>query len=140
MPVYGGATVILALVAMMVESANLPLRLSRYDGPPPAARWLAGREGAVVYVPMGDVDTRALLASLEADCPDLLLLGWELPGPAGADLLSAVRRTCPNLIVIALSGRAGARAAALSAGANGFASKVDPPERLLAIIRSIERR
>jgi hypothetical protein len=56
--------VVLALVAMMVESANLPLRLSRYDGPPPAARWLAGREGAVVYVPMGDVDTRALLDGL----------------------------------------------------------------------------
>jgi DNA-binding NarL/FixJ family response regulator len=86
------------------------------------------------------VDTRALLAWLEADCPDLLLLGWELPGPAGAELLPAVRRTCPNLIVIALSGRAGARGAALSAGADGFASKVDSPERLLAIIRSIERR
>jgi DNA-binding NarL/FixJ family response regulator len=86
------------------------------------------------------VDTRALLAWLEVDCPDLLLFGWELPGPAGADLLPAVRRTCPNLIMIALSGRAGARAAALSAGADGFASKVDPPERLLAIIRSIERR
>ncbi len=27
-----------ALVAMMVESANLPLRLERYDGPSPAAR------------------------------------------------------------------------------------------------------
>ena len=33
------------------------------------------------------VDTRALLAQLEAECPDLLLLGWELPGLAGADLL-----------------------------------------------------
>jgi DNA-binding NarL/FixJ family response regulator len=86
------------------------------------------------------VDTRALLAQLEADCPDLLLLGWELPGLAGADLLPVVRRTCPNLIVIALSGRTGAPGAALSAGADAFASKMDPPERLLAIIRSIERR
>ncbi len=56
--------VLLALGAMMAESSNLPLRLSRYDGPSPAARWLAGRAGAVVYVPMGDVDTRALLEGL----------------------------------------------------------------------------
>lgn len=53
-----------ALAAMMVESANLPLRVERYDGPPPAARWLAGREGAVVYLPVGDGDTQAMLDGL----------------------------------------------------------------------------
>ncbi len=56
--------VVLALVAMMAESSNLPLSLSRYEGPPPAARWLAGREGAVVYFPMGQVNTRAMLDGL----------------------------------------------------------------------------
>ena len=50
-----------ALLAMMVESSNLPLSLSRYDGPPPAARWLAGKDGAVLYLPMGDVNTKAML-------------------------------------------------------------------------------
>jgi hypothetical protein len=54
----------LALFGMMAESSNLPLSLSRYDGPPPAARWLAGREGAVVYLPVGDVNTRAMLDGL----------------------------------------------------------------------------
>ena len=54
---------LLALAAMMAESANLPLRLERYDGPPPAARWLAGREGAVAYLPVGD-DTKAMLDGL----------------------------------------------------------------------------
>jgi hypothetical protein len=53
-----------ALLAMMAESSNLPLSLSRYDGPPPAARWLAGKEGAVLYLPMGDVNTQAMLDGL----------------------------------------------------------------------------
>lgn len=56
--------VLLALIGMMAESSNLPLRLSREDGPPPAARWLAGREGAVVYLPVGEGDTQALLDGL----------------------------------------------------------------------------
>ncbi len=55
---------LLALAAMMVESANVPLRLERYDGPSPAARWLAGRPGAVVYLPVGDDSTRAMLDGL----------------------------------------------------------------------------
>jgi DNA-binding NarL/FixJ family response regulator len=38
--------------------------------------------------------------------------------------------------VIALSGRSEARLAALSAGADAFVSKGDPPERLLAAIRA----
>jgi hypothetical protein len=54
----------LAVLGMMAESSNLPLSLSRYDGPPPAARWLAGHEGAVVYLPVGDVNTRAMLDGL----------------------------------------------------------------------------
>jgi hypothetical protein len=37
--------------------------------------------------------------------------------------------------VIALSGRPEARQAALGAGADAFASKGDPPERVLAVIK-----
>jgi DNA-binding NarL/FixJ family response regulator len=80
-----------------------------------------------------------LLDAVEMACPDLLLLGWELPGLAGVDSLSALRKTCPNLLVIVLSGRAEARRAALAAGADAFVSKVAPPERLLAAILSIKR-
>jgi hypothetical protein len=53
-----------ALGLMMVESANLPLRLERYDGPPPAARWLAGKEGAVLVLPLAENDTLAMLDGL----------------------------------------------------------------------------
>lgn len=53
-----------ALVLMMAESTNLPLRLGRYDGPPESARWLAGKPGAVVHLPLGEDDTRAMLDGL----------------------------------------------------------------------------
>ena len=83
------------------------------------------------------VDAEELLTWVEAVCPDLLLLGWELPGLAGADLLPDLRTACPNLLVIVLSGRWEARQAALAAGADAFVSKVAPPERLLAAIQMI---
>lgn len=85
-----------------------------------------------------------LLAQVVEHNPDVVLLGWELPGlrtgrlPAGA-LLGALRSICPDLRVLALSGRADARQAALDAGADAFVSKVAPPERLLSAIFDLER-
>lgn len=85
------------------------------------------------------VNAEALLAQMETTCPDLVLLGWELPGLAMVGSLSALRRIYPNLYVIALSGRPEARRAALAAGADAFVSKGDPPERLLAAINDCWR-
>jgi DNA-binding NarL/FixJ family response regulator len=75
-----------------------------------------------------------LLAKAQSTHPDLILLGWELPGLDTGDALSTLRQACPKPIVIALSGRPEARQAALKAGADAFVSKADPPERLLATI------
>jgi hypothetical protein len=51
-----------ALVLLLAESLNLPLRYGRYVPPSPAARWLAGKDGAVAYLPIGgDGDTEAML-------------------------------------------------------------------------------
>jgi DNA-binding NarL/FixJ family response regulator len=79
-------------------------------------------------------DAEDLMGQIEVTCPDLVLLGWELPGMAKADMPAALRRACPDLHVIALSGRLTAREAALAAGTDGFVSKGDPPDRLLAAI------
>jgi hypothetical protein len=49
---------------MMAESSNLPLRLERYDGPSPAARWLAGKPGAVVHLPLSGDNTWHMLDGL----------------------------------------------------------------------------
>jgi DNA-binding NarL/FixJ family response regulator len=83
-------------------------------------------------------DAEDLLAQIEAACPDVVLLSWGLPGPAGADLLPALWSACDDLYVIVLSGRLEARQAILDAGANAFVSKVESPERLLAAITSAE--
>jgi hypothetical protein len=56
--------VLAALGLMMVESANLPLRLGRYDGPSPASRRLAGQEGALLFLPLAENDTLVMLDSL----------------------------------------------------------------------------
>ena len=56
--------VLAALVLMMLESANLPLRLERYDGPSEASRWLAGKPGAVLVLPLAENDTLAMLDGL----------------------------------------------------------------------------
>lgn len=75
-----------------------------------------------------------LLSKAQATHPDLILLGWELPGLDTDDALSTLRQICPKPVVIALSGRPEARRAALKAGADAFVSKADPPERLLTTI------
>ncbi len=79
-------------------------------------------------------DAEGLLVQIRATHPDLVLLGWELPGLAALDSLSVLREVPPGPAVIALSGRPEVRFAALSAGADAFVSKGDPPERLLETI------
>ena len=73
-------------------------------------------------------DAKDLLAQIKRACPDLVLLDWELPGMHTVDLLSALRGVCPGLVVIVLSGRLEARKTALTAGADAFVSKTDPPD------------
>jgi len=86
---------------------------------------------------MGEVaNSTVLLGWVKVVCPDLILLDWELPGLPGATLLSLLYDHCPRLQVIALSGRPEARKAALDAVADAFASKGDPPERLLAAMNA----
>jgi DNA-binding NarL/FixJ family response regulator len=113
------------------------MRILLADGRPKvrfALRVLLERQLQPVVV--GEVsNVYQLLAQVGTDCPDLVLLGWELPGLDGEGVLSFLREACPRLSVIALSGRPEARQAALEAGVNDFVSKVDPPDRLLSAIR-----
>jgi two-component system invasion response regulator UvrY len=83
-------------------------------------------------------DAGELVTQTEATCPDLVLLGWELPGLGGFGSLSALRELCPGVHVIALSGLPEAYQTALDAGADAFVSKSEPPEQLLAAIKACE--
>jgi DNA-binding NarL/FixJ family response regulator len=78
--------------------------------------------------------TEELLTYTTSQCPDLILLDWELAGAFVARLMLALRCDCPDLHVIALSGRPEARREALASSVSAFVSKGDPPERLLEAI------
>ena len=85
-------------------------------------------------------NTSDLLSQLETNCPDLVLLDWELPGSKNVELLPSLRTKYPQLFVIVLSGRSMARQAALSAGADAFVGKGEPPEVLLSTLCECLRR
>jgi len=76
-----------------------------------------------------------VLEQVKATCPDVIILDCDLPGLQAGDLLRAVRTVCPCVWVVALCSRSEARRAALSAGADAFVSKADPPQSLLNVIR-----
>jgi DNA-binding NarL/FixJ family response regulator len=84
---------------------------------------------------VGEVaDSTGLMDWVTSDCPDAVLLDWELPGLPAADLVAALRACCPCLRVIALSGLPEAREAAMRGGVDLFVSKGEFPERLLASV------
>jgi DNA-binding NarL/FixJ family response regulator len=82
-------------------------------------------------------DAQDLLDLIRFGCPDLVLLDWELPGMPAQELLTEIRQACPNLWVIFMSGKDELRQMALQAGADVFAYKVDPPEKLLGLIHGL---
>ena len=83
-------------------------------------------------------DSAELLAQVEALCPDVIVLEWDLPGEPAADLLAALHASDPSPKVIVLALREEMREAARAAGADAFASKDEPPERLIAALRSLQ--
>jgi DNA-binding NarL/FixJ family response regulator len=84
-------------------------------------------------------NARELLIQVKTTCPDLVLLDWELPDSTAVALLSELDGACPDLAVIALSGRPETRRAALDAGVDAFVSKIDSPEYLLTALHSIRQ-
>jgi len=84
-------------------------------------------------------ETRTLLLQARLLQPDLVLLDWELPGQPTVELLPVLHILSSQPKVIALSGRFEAQRAALAAGVDAFVSKGDPPERLLATLRTISK-
>jgi two-component system alkaline phosphatase synthesis response regulator PhoP len=88
----------------------------------------------------GDVsDSRELLAWFKTNQADLLLLDWELPDQPGKKIIPILRAKYPNLTVIVMNSRPQTRIEAISAGADGFVSKGDPPEYLLNLLATVWR-
>lgn len=98
-----------------------------------ALRVLLGRQLEPNIVKEASDAVEALTEAMNT-CPDVVLLAWDLPGRRELKLIPALRRICPTVEIIALSGRAETRQAALEAGVDAFVSKGDPPEQLLLAI------
>jgi len=71
--------------------------------------------------------------------PDIVLLDIEMPGPDPFEAIEDLRRQCPNTRVIVLSAyvRDHYIDAAVSAGAWGYLSKHDEPEKIIHSIREV---
>lgn len=76
-----------------------------------------------------------LLLGIRQTCPDLLLLDWDLPQAALAELFSIVARRYPTLQIMVLGGRPEAERSALAAGATTFIPKGAGPDRLLRALQ-----
>jgi DNA-binding response OmpR family regulator len=82
-------------------------------------------------------DGNELDAWLESTEVDLVIVDWELPGLPTFDLERLARGDRGRPKLIAMSGRSETRAPALAAGVDGFISKTDPPDHLLALVRAL---
>ncbi|MBV9577059.1 MAG: response regulator transcription factor [Chloroflexi bacterium] len=72
--------------------------------------------------------------------PDAVLIDWELPGlqPASTHL-AQLRASAPGTALVVLSCCPELRPDALRAGAANFVCKGDAPDKLVAILRNLER-
>jgi DNA-binding NarL/FixJ family response regulator len=97
--------------------------------------WLGRQAGMEV---LGEaVDARGVIDWVTVACPDGILLDWELPGRDDLNLVRELRERRPGMAIIALSGRAEARAEAWAAGADAFVSKGQPPDHLLVALEAL---
>ncbi len=101
-------------------------------------RWLLAQDSEI-YLVGEATEAQDVLAHVQAEHPDLLLLDWELPGLQDTDLLLTLRCLgCPLQVVAFGKGQEAGREAA-AAGANAFVSKEEPVEQLLNTVRKVGR-
>lgn len=81
-----------------------------------------------------EASTENLTETIGETTPDLVLLEWELIRETHREMIDSLKAVHPQMKVVVLSGQPGCREGAMSAGADHFMSKVDPPDRLLNIL------
>ena len=79
-----------------------------------------------------------LLNLIEKKHPDTLLVDWQLTEGKSQQAFSAYRKLCPELSIIAMSGRPENERIAIDSGADAFISKIDPLDRLLVALRAMQ--
>lgn len=82
-------------------------------------------------------DAETLLVRVGQKPFALVLLDWRLPGMRPVSLLRVVRQLRLGVKVVILGGRAKDDIGARSIGADGFALKTEPADKLIALIRNL---
>ena len=80
------------------------------------------------------------LARVEASPPDLVLMDIRMPGMDGLEATRRIKARWPQVQIIALSVYTEHMDEALSAGADAFVCKCEPPARLLAVLEQVMTR
>ena len=103
-----------------------------------ALRTVLGEEPALEVV--GEVSaSRSLLSQAKALHPDLILVDWDLLEKPQARSLAALHNGHAPCGILVVSEQPESREAALSAGADAFLCKCDPPDQFLATLRALLR-
>ena len=97
---------------------------------------LLDNEPGMAVVGMSD-RVQGLCAQVEASQPHVLVMQWDLPARALADLLAEIRSLNWTPKVIYLSGRAHDRKRVLAAGADYYVVTNAPPDELLSILNDL---
>jgi DNA-binding NarL/FixJ family response regulator len=87
---------------------------------------------------IGDAaDANELFCKVQHLLPDLVLIDSDLPGLEAADWLERLRQICPQVRIVVLSEQPLMTRTGPAAFSDAFASKMNPPERLLSVIRTL---
>jgi DNA-binding NarL/FixJ family response regulator len=76
---------------------------------------------------------QTLQRQVRAHRPDLVIVDWDLLAQS-TSVLAGLRACSPGLRIVVIGLRPQMRPAALAAGADGFVSKVDPPDVVVGVL------
>jgi len=102
-----------------------------------ALRALLEEDGSLRVVAEA-VDADQVAGVLEASCPDLILLEWEICRKRSPRVLAEWAGLCPGIQIIAMSSDPKVGPQALAAGARAYVCKCDSPDRLLEAVREVQ--
>jgi DNA-binding NarL/FixJ family response regulator len=82
-------------------------------------------------------NTGGLLALVESDPPDLVLLDFDLPGQPMGEVLSQIKACEPPPVVVLMGSEGSLSDEALGVGVDHYIQKGDPPETLVEAFRRV---
>lgn len=81
-------------------------------------------------------DGLAAIDLADEQCPDLIVLDQEMPGPKGLDVIPRLRELCPGARIVLWGTDPTLASLVTAAGGDGFVSKDEPLERLMDWLRA----